>query len=250
LPFHINSDKGYYVTANNRQVPETARYSIGATHGSTMRSLRINELIEQGIKDGKKFTAQDMVDIQQDVVDVAARAMTPHILKIAETALNAEEYGFTQKDKQDAKYMMDFLKDFKGAMSQDSIPATVYSYWHYFFYSGFLHSYTSLGERGRAWRNADEPFWNLKTRLSLVDNYGFADFYANLVLHLGENLQSDKFDRLCANGFGEGKYKGARSCQYNVARAFIEAKKFIEENISKDSKTWQWKNVHVNEYSN
>ena len=79
-----------------------------------------------------------MVDIQQDVVDAAARAMTPHILKIAETALNAEEYGFNQKDKQDAKYMMDFLKDFKGDMSQDSIPATVYSYWHYFFYSGFL----------------------------------------------------------------------------------------------------------------
>lgn len=46
LPFHLNTDKGFYVTANNRQVPETALHSVGATHGSTIRALRINEIID------------------------------------------------------------------------------------------------------------------------------------------------------------------------------------------------------------
>ena len=56
LPFQINPEKGYYVTANNRQVPDTALHEIGVTHGSTIRSMRINELIEQGVKERKKFT--------------------------------------------------------------------------------------------------------------------------------------------------------------------------------------------------
>lgn len=41
LPFSINSEKGFYMTANQRQYPETARDDIGASHGSTARALRL-----------------------------------------------------------------------------------------------------------------------------------------------------------------------------------------------------------------
>lgn len=53
---------------------------------SPARSVRIDELIRQGIASGKKFTAQDMVEIQHDLTDVFARRMLPNVVKLAETA--------------------------------------------------------------------------------------------------------------------------------------------------------------------
>jgi penicillin amidase len=88
LPIVLNPAKGYYMTANHRVVPENSKLDIGATMISTGRSLRIQEVIEKGIREGKKFDAQDMVNLQQDMVDVIARDLKPHIIKIAENALS------------------------------------------------------------------------------------------------------------------------------------------------------------------
>ena len=57
LPMVLNPEKGYFVTANDRIVPETAMYDIGADQPQTGRSLRLREIIDKGIKEGKKFTA-------------------------------------------------------------------------------------------------------------------------------------------------------------------------------------------------
>ena len=52
---------------------------------STGRSIRIDELISEGIKNGHKFNADDMIKFQLDTVDVFARNMLPHVVKIAES---------------------------------------------------------------------------------------------------------------------------------------------------------------------
>lgn len=57
LPFHINPKKGYFVTANQRVVPENSKFDYGATMVSTARALRINEMIEEQLKKGHKFDA-------------------------------------------------------------------------------------------------------------------------------------------------------------------------------------------------
>ena len=46
LPFMLNPSKGYFVTANNRVVPENSKYDIGATAPSSGRAQRLLELIE------------------------------------------------------------------------------------------------------------------------------------------------------------------------------------------------------------
>lgn len=61
LPLVINPEKGYFISANNRIVPENSKYDFGAESISTTRGLRIREMIEEGIKDGKKFTAEDFI---------------------------------------------------------------------------------------------------------------------------------------------------------------------------------------------
>jgi len=45
LPFMLNPSKGYFVTANNRVIPENSKYDIGATAPSSGRAQRLKELI-------------------------------------------------------------------------------------------------------------------------------------------------------------------------------------------------------------
>lgn len=75
------------MTANQRIVPENSKFDVGATMISTPRSIRLNELISEGIKSGKKFDEKDMIAMQQDMVDVVARGLTPHILKVVRRVL-------------------------------------------------------------------------------------------------------------------------------------------------------------------
>lgn len=73
LPHGFNPKKGYYVTANQRIVPENSKFDIGASMVNTGRSVRIDELISQQIQAKKKFDHLDMLRIQGDLVDVYAR---------------------------------------------------------------------------------------------------------------------------------------------------------------------------------
>ena len=60
LPRSFNPSKGYIVTANNRHHPDYVKYDHGVAIMSTTRQQRIVEMIEEGIKAGKKFTVDDM----------------------------------------------------------------------------------------------------------------------------------------------------------------------------------------------
>ena len=82
LPFVINPKKGYFVTANNRVFPETAKYDLGASMTATARSKRIDEMMRDAIKSGKKMTATDMIAMQQDVMDIHARRTAPKIYDV------------------------------------------------------------------------------------------------------------------------------------------------------------------------
>ena len=49
LPRSINPARGYISNANNRQASDHATYDYGATHMTTGRAMRIDELIREGI---------------------------------------------------------------------------------------------------------------------------------------------------------------------------------------------------------
>lgn len=85
LPRSINPAKGYLSNANNRQASDHASNDFGATQMSPGRSIRIDELIREGIMNGKKFTAEDMIAQQLDTIDVFARNMRPTVVKLAES---------------------------------------------------------------------------------------------------------------------------------------------------------------------
>ena len=80
MPFYINPESGYFHSSNSRNVPENSKFEYGSGVTNSVRNLRIGEIIKEGIAKGHKFDHQDMVDMQNDVVDIMAREMTPHIL--------------------------------------------------------------------------------------------------------------------------------------------------------------------------
>lgn len=56
LPFSINPEKGYFVTANNRQMPDHSTNDVAATSFSTPRAERIDEMISYWISNNHKIT--------------------------------------------------------------------------------------------------------------------------------------------------------------------------------------------------
>lgn len=110
MPFVINPEKGYFMTANHRVVPETARLDVGASMISTGRSLRLIEIIEDNIKRGKKMSRQDMVDMQMDFVDVIARELSKHIVNVAQKTVSDASFGFSSDEQYTIEDMIEIMR--------------------------------------------------------------------------------------------------------------------------------------------
>ena len=96
-------------------MPDHAKKDYGATQMSTARAVRIDELIRQGIAEGKKFTAEDMIEIQLDTVDVFARRMVSTVVKLAGSMKSA-----LSKDQQvDMELALAHYRDWEGSFAED-----------------------------------------------------------------------------------------------------------------------------------
>ena len=49
---------------------------------------------------------------------------------------------------------------------------------------------------------------------------------------------------------GAFEYTGDKSCAYNIARGFLDTKKFLDKTLGRNQDKWVWRNVHSNEYPN
>ena len=186
-----------------------------------------------------------MIDLQQDMTDVIARDLKPHIVKIAERALTTDKW--TNEQQSSIEHMLAIFRDFDGSMEENSIPATIYSYWQYFFYQRLFNKYTFNGEKGAKLKENGELFWSMKKSLLLVDNYAFYDYYQRMLYSISAQNDHARFQHVCQDY--DSSFKGKSQCEHNVALAFFEAHNFLKAEISTKEQDWQWKFVHANEYS-
>ena len=135
LPRALNPKKGFLSNANNRQAPEHAINDYGATHMSTGRSVRIDELIREGIKDGKKFTPEDMIAYQQDSVDVFARNMLPNVVQLCETT----QRDLTKDQQEDLHVALSYYRNWDGDMTEDSVAASIHMHYFLNFFKSLFH---------------------------------------------------------------------------------------------------------------
>lgn len=63
IPRVINPHKGYVIASNNKISSGNVRYGVGVSASPNHRSMRINQLIQEKLKDGRKITLDDMIEI-------------------------------------------------------------------------------------------------------------------------------------------------------------------------------------------
>lgn len=224
-----NPKKGFVVTANNRVSPEHSKLDSGATLTSTPRAQRLTELIQKNIDEGVKFDIDTILKIQNDTVDVVARELTPVISRIAHKQL---EKITDDEELRKASEMLKLLEAWNGDMSEESVGATVYSVWVYKLY---LHLFSDV--------ISDED-----TKLQIVANYPFMDFYQRLVREIEINPDSQRLNHLCKDS--KASFQGTQTCAFMIVKSLADAYDFLETELSPNIQDWKWKNIHVNEYPN
>lgn len=178
LPRSINPKKGFLSNANNRQAPDNASQDFGATHMSTGRAVRIDERIREGIAAGHKFTADDMISIQLDTVDVFARRMVPTLVQLAE-----QSKADLPKDEQlDLIEAVHLYRDFDGNMAEESIGASLHMHINLAFHKSLFHKQ----EPG----DSDEA---MEDRLLLTDTYAFVQTYMRMMYEVVEQGADSHF---------------------------------------------------------
>ena len=216
LPRVINPKKGFIVTANNRQMPDNVASDMGATITSTIRAQRITELIQKGIDVNHKFDYQDMLTLQNDTVDLMARDITPVISSLSREMLDI----LTKEERLKAEQILNKLINWYGDMNENSVGATVFATWHYFFFNTLL----------------TEQIKDDSVRLAMVANYPFFDYVQRLIHTMVEDPENKNFNKVCHGAFPE--YKGKRSCMYNIAKAMVQSYEFLTTEVSPNFVDW------------
>ena len=118
LLFITNPKKGYLVSANNNPTTENYLYKLVGNHNNA-RAHRINELLNQYIKNNTKISIKEAIEIVKDVRDSNAQYILPKYLAIIRKRLNAKEI------KEDILYQMLNKWDYK--FTPESRAATIWS---------------------------------------------------------------------------------------------------------------------------
>ena len=83
LPRGKNPRKGFYVSANNRVMPDFVKDDLGTMTTSTARAQRIVEMIRRQLELGYAFDDDDIKKIMNDKVDIQARDAIELIIKMS-----------------------------------------------------------------------------------------------------------------------------------------------------------------------
>ncbi len=110
MPHNFNPSEGILATANSRVVPQGYAYPITDHWVAPWRTARIYELLEEN----RKFTREDFLRIQGDVVSLPDRFLAEQLVA-AGNSVGQHPERRTQA--------LAALRDFDGAMSPDSLAA-------------------------------------------------------------------------------------------------------------------------------
>ena len=114
-----NPNKGYIISANNKPASDNYLYELKGHHNN-LRAHRIEEILENFKKNGKKIFLDEAIKILNDVKDINAEYILPKYLEMIE-----KHSKNLYKLKNNKYYSL--LKGWNHEMSYDSVGATIYS---------------------------------------------------------------------------------------------------------------------------
>lgn len=80
-PLIVDPEKGYFVCANNKFMPDNNKLRLSWNTQPTARGKRLNALISELVGRGK-ITVEDHMRLQGDRVDSYVQSVLPHLLKM------------------------------------------------------------------------------------------------------------------------------------------------------------------------
>ena len=131
--------------------------------------------------------------------------------------------------------MIGLLKGWKGSMNKDSVAASVYSFMMCFFQTSLFSAQVEGSSQNR---------------ILYTDNYLFNSIKPRIVEQAANNGVESVFNPICKNGYEGFDYKSGNDCAYNLAKSFVAAKRFLEENVSSRSDDWKWGRLIVKDWTN
>ena len=84
--------------------------------------------------------------------------------------------------------------------------------------------------------------------MTYIDQYIFPDVSKRIIQSVAKLRGDSPFGIICDGAYSE--YTDVNSCAYNMAMAFVKARKHLDMTVSTNKDYWKWGKVHLKEYSN
>ncbi|CAD8144589.1 unnamed protein product [Paramecium pentaurelia] len=208
IPMIIDPEKGYIVVANNKFIPEN---ELSWNSQPTSRGRRINDLINQMINKGQKFSILDHIKLQSDTYDSYACNTKDELIQLL------KKYD---KQKELINEIV-FLENWNCKWDSDSSGALLYGVFEY-FYSFKFHS--QLDE-------AVIKQWN--------NFYMFDSFHFKNLIEMNNAQPNDQIlNQPYCNGSVQDK------CAQNLIESLREAKQYIHDKYGNQTTDWKWGSLH------
>jgi penicillin amidase len=115
LPHQLNGGKGFYASANNDVVPKifpNYKVPLGYEYSAPFRFDRITEVLSEN----KKFSIEDLEQLQQDHMSLPARQLVPLFKGLS-------------SDKPGVQNAIDKLRAWNFVVDKNAVTPTIYEYW-------------------------------------------------------------------------------------------------------------------------
>ena len=214
-----NPEKGYIVSGNNKPASPNYLYEL-VGHHNNLRSHRIEEMLDNYKKEGKKINLNEAINILNDVKDINAEYILPKYLELIE-----KHSKNIYQLKLNKYYSM--LKNWNYEMNYNSTEATVYS----------------VLERQIGAQLLQNEYKTNETFLeSPVLNYLFYwNFVSGLIdkIYRGEKIKMEE----CRTFNG---YSYQEDCEIFIVKIFDKIDEYIEPFKDKNGNIKKWGEINFN----
>lgn len=240
IPKVINPKTGLIAHANSMLSSQNVKYGVGSVMPSTPRVVRINEMFQAYVKAGKKFTAEDMLKMQLDTLDVNAREINYYLTEVLDRYWSKICSSIKMESKAEEKQFKEILKKFRDHMNKwdanysvNSTQASLFSVWEIEFHTSFL---------------ADQ-IPNKLMRATMINHPDSDVFLMNTLETLLSN--PDHYSNYCPSQivmFGKTYEIKESKCLMSLAYNAVYAYNLLSKQISSDPKDWRWGRIHKHYY--
>lgn len=213
LPHSVNPPEGFLVNANNKVHDDSYSFFISHNWAENFRAERVGTLIREKLSRGESISLEFNREMQSDVVSRQAVRLVEFLID-----LDPGE-GKTAK-------ALELLGDWDGAMSIDSLAASIFQGWLRNFRELLIDDELKMA-------------FQYRQRAQILENYS-AQLSSNFLFGVMEK----KYPQWCDDISTDEQ----ETCEEIALQAMELAIKELELSVGKQMSRWEWGDIHRTSY--